>query len=159
MLHAMNLEQWSQVAGIGAIPIGIIVWLVDRKQVITFCKKWSKIIVVAFAGVILFAVWQRGYFNWLFHPVTWPVWALIILGFFSLAIPVGTVLIIAYFERQPSRPTENDPFSYLTDIIFGIEWVWGYIGTQLNVHELSAFCPNQSCKCRLEPEFTKLLWG
>jgi len=65
---------------------------------------------------------------------------------------VGIIFIIAYFEKQPSQPQQTDPYSYVTDVIFGIEWLWGYAGTKLNEHELSAFCPNQNCKCRLESQ-------
>jgi hypothetical protein len=61
----MKLEKWSWISAIIAIPVGILVWLVDRNEAIKFCKDWSKTIISPF----VFA------FNWLTHPVTWPVWA------------------------------------------------------------------------------------
>jgi hypothetical protein len=148
----MRLDEWSQVAGIAAIPLGIIVWLVDRKQVITFCKKWSAIIVASFAIVILYAIWQRSWFNWLVHPVTWPVWALIILGIFGFVVAFMIWFLAKLSAEIPAgiqvQPKQFNPYEYTSDEIFGVDWLWDYRGDVLG-DELSAFCPNKKCMCRL----------
>jgi hypothetical protein len=135
----MKLEKWSWVAGIVAAIAGIVAWLVDRNDFIAFCKTSGKIIITPFSIA----------FNWLAHPVTWPVWALILIGISGLAV----VAVLFYFfgrvsEAQP-EPETLDPLNYRADEIFGVEWIWSYIYGKLNVNDLSAFCPKKSCMCRL----------
>jgi len=135
----MKLEKWSWIAGIVAAIVAVLAWLVDRNDFIAFCKTSGKIIITPFSIA----------FNWLTHPVTWPVWALILIGISGLAV----VAMLFYFfgkvsETQP-EPELLDPLNYRADEIFGIEWIWSYVYGKLNVNDLSAFCPKKSCMCRL----------
>jgi hypothetical protein len=41
----VKLEKWPWISAIIAIPVGILVWLVDRNDAITFCKDWGKTII------------------------------------------------------------------------------------------------------------------
>jgi hypothetical protein len=149
----MKLEKWSWISAIIAIPVGILVWLVDRNDAIKFCKDWGKTIISPFVFT----------FNWLTHPVTWPVWALILIAISGLAV----VAVLFYFfgkvsETQPG-PDLLDPLNYRADEIVGVEWIWSYFYGKLNVNDLSAFCPKQSCMCRLtmqvQPERTSVRQG
>jgi hypothetical protein len=157
ILAESMVEKWSWIAGIAALPLAVILWLVDRKQVISFCRRWSKIIIMAFILAIMYAIWKQGWLNWLAHPVTWPLWGLIIFCIFI----VVAFFVLLFFAKlstkqlgqstQPNAsgyPTQSNPYDYVSDEIFGVDWVWGYRGRVL-ADELSAFCPNKKCMNRL----------
>ena len=138
----MKLEKASWIAAILAIPVAFFVWYFKPEDFNSFFKSLGKIICAPFLMV----------FNWLnTHPVTWPVWALILIAISGLAV----VAMLFYFfgkvsETQPVPELLNlDPLNYRADEIFGVEWVWSYVYRKLNVNDLSAFCPKKSCMCRL----------
>jgi hypothetical protein len=144
----MKLEEWSWVAGIVAVPLAVITWLVDREQAKTFVKNNAGLIVLAFAGVVVYVLWLRGWFSWLLHPVTWPVW-----GFVLVAVAIFALIALLFYffgsvsETQPLA--DLDPLNYKSDEIFGVEWLWSYVYGKLNEKDLSAFCPRKNCMCRL----------
>jgi hypothetical protein len=137
----MKLEKASWIAAILAIPVAFFVWYFKPEDFNSFFKGLGKLIYTPFSMV----------FNWLTHPVTWPVWALILIAISGLAV----VAMLFYFfgkvsETQPVPELLNlDPLNYRADEIFGVEWVWSYVYGKLNVNDLSAFCPKKSCMCRL----------
>jgi hypothetical protein len=149
----MSLDEKIGIAG---LVLTVAAWLIAPKRLFGVCKKFFWVIVPLLVILALFYFHKWGWLNWLFLPVTWPVWGLILLGFFSLAIPVTIILLIAYFEKQPSH---IEPENYKTDEIFGIQWVWDFRGTKLDESELSAFCPKQNCKCRLDRDYAAMASG
>jgi hypothetical protein len=138
----MKLEKLSWIAGIFAAIIGVVAWLVDRNDFIAFCKSCWKIIRSPFVFV----------FGLLTHPVTWPVWLLILV---LLVVLVAPAICFWFFVKTSNAPNESlqppqvSPFDYKSDEIFGVEWIWSYIYGSLNENDLSAFCPKKSCMCRL----------
>jgi hypothetical protein len=134
----MKLEKWSWMAGIVAAIVGILAWLVDRNDFIVFCKSAGKFITTPFSII----------FNWLSHPVTWPVWALILVAFSGLAMVA--FLFFLFSRHGNTQPEPTDPLNYRTDEIFGVQWTWGFVYGRLNENDLSAFCPKKSCMCRLK---------
>ena len=77
----MKLERASWIAAILAIPAGFLFWYFKPEDFDAFYKSLGKVVWTPFSLV----------FNWLAHPVTWPVWALILLVLSGLAIVAGAV--------------------------------------------------------------------
>ena len=138
----MKLEKTSWIASILAIPVAFFVWYFKPEEFTAFFKSLGKIIWTPFSIV----------FNWLAHPVTWPVWALILLAISGLAIVAGLFYIFSRASEVGAQPIQLDPFDYRTDEIFGVQWVWEYVGTKLDADRVSAFCPRKNCKCRLKSQ-------
>ena len=143
----MTLEHWSWVAGIAAIPLGILAWLIDRERAKKLIGDNNGLIVAAFAIIIFYVLWSHGWFHWLTHPVTWPVWALILLGIFGF-IFWGGIQFCVKLATSPEQPRPISPHEYTTDEVEGIVWRWDYRGDKFH-DQLDAFCPNNACKCRL----------
>lgn len=134
-----KLEKWSWVAGIIAAIVGVLAWLVDRNDFIAFCKTSGKTIATPFSIA----------FSWLTHPVTWPVWALILIAISGLAVVALLFLFFGKVSETKPEPDLLDPLNYRTDEIDGVQWTWSYVYGKLNENDLSAFCPRQKCMCRL----------
>ena len=101
----------------------------------------------------MIGLWRNGWLSWLSFPVTWPVWALILLAFAGLAIACLALAVFYFVTKEASHLNkETSHLDYFSDDIFGVEWNWRYIRDQLDERELSAFCPNKQCACRLEPQ-------
>jgi hypothetical protein len=145
----MKLEEWSWVAAIAALPLTVLTWFIDREQAKKFLKDHAGLIIAAFAVVIVYALWLRGWFNWLTHPVTWPVWVCILLGIAGLAFGAGIIYLIFRASSGEGLPFQISPFDYKTDEIFGVKWVWSFCYQQLNEDSLTAFCPRSNCRNRL----------
>jgi hypothetical protein len=173
----MNLEEWSWIAAILAIPLGIVVWLVDRKQVIGFFKSCWPVILLLFVIVAFIAACFRGWFNWLAHSVTLPVWVLILLVFLGLLLATAARLLSATFgtssiriesshveqkqreiirqeqtpQQKPLQPAQPEPHDYTRDEVFGVKWSWRWHGHQFG-DLMGPFCPRSNCVCRLDQE-------
>jgi len=137
----MKLEKWSWVAGIVGAIIALLAWLVDRNDFISFCKATWRVIATPFLFI----------YHLLTHPVTWPVWAFILI---VVAIFAVIALLFYFFgsvsEARPLADLQSqDPMNYKSDEIFGVEWIWSYVYGRLNEKDLSAFCPRKNCMCRL----------
>src|SRR5665213_471442 len=139
----MKLEKWSWFAGIVAAIVATLAWLVDRNDAIKFCKDWGKTIISPF----VFA------FNWLTHPVTWPIWALILLVFLGLLLwLIGTCLNKQ--SLSPAQRAQGDFHNFTRREIEGVVWKWNYFGNRINDSALAAFCPKPGCMNRLESDFS-----
>jgi len=137
----MKLEKGSWIAAILAIPVAFLVWLVTPTEFIGFCKSLGKTISTPFASM----------FSWLTHPVTWPMWVLIVVVLAVLFVLIATLLLYSLI-RKGGRLPEIDPVNYRTDEIFGVVWIWSYIYGKLDQNNISAICPRQDCKHRLETQ-------
>jgi hypothetical protein len=138
----MKLEKASWIAAILAIPVAFFVWYFKPDDFNSFFKSLGKLICTPFSMV----------FNWLTHPITWPVWALILLAISGLAIVAGLFYLFSRASEASeggARPIQIDPLDYRTDEIFGVQWTWSFVYGKLNENDLSAFCPRQNCMCRL----------
>jgi hypothetical protein len=154
----MTLSDAANWATIFGVPISVVVsitlWYFTKESAAKFWEwawKWITLAIVAF---LAFALWHFGCLNWLCYKVTWPVWALILLGISSLLFLVALAALSEIFS-QPSAQQELKPYQYRKDEIFGVEWVWSYFGEQINVDDFSAFCPKEGCKHRLESELNR----
>jgi hypothetical protein len=164
----MKLEEMSWIAGCIALPLMVVIWLIDRKQFTDFCKKWKGLILVAFIVVALMVALSHGCFNWLTHGVTLPIWALLVTVLLVVLIAflgwlIGNTIstrplpLMEQFQpseqvqpKQPLLTPQPNPLLYVNDEIFGVRWSWDYIGRMINTPSLIAFCPRQNCRCRLE---------
>lgn len=135
----MKLEKWSWVAGIFAAIVAVLAWLVDRNDFTSFCIATGSVIGTPFLFV----------YHFLTHPVTWPVWVLIVLPIAVLVIIAGVIYLIVRAVSGPRLPLHISPFHYKTDEIFGVKWVWDFHYQQLAENSLTAFCPRSHCRNRL----------
>jgi succinate dehydrogenase hydrophobic anchor subunit len=148
----MSLEKLSQIASIAAIPLAVVAWLtswlIDKEQAKKFIRTNFGLIIIAFLIVSIYALWARGWFSWLTYPVTWPIWAWILLGLTGLVIVMLFFFFVRLIKEQPQQPIDH--LNYRTDEIFGVQWTWSFVYGMLNENNLSAFCPKKSCMCRLK---------
>ncbi len=142
----MSLDQKLSVAG---LILAAAAWLIAPKKLWGFCKNNLLLVLILLLVTVIFYCSEYGWLNWVFYPVVWPIGGLMLFGFLCLVIPIVIIFIIASLKKQPPIP---DPTTYKTDEILGVQWVWNYHGAKLDGTELSAFCPNQKCKCRLDTE-------
>lgn len=168
----MNLEKMSWLAGIVAVPVMLLTWFFKPKEFVSFCKDSWKFVLAMFFVVALVTAWIRSWFNWLTHPVTLPLWVLILL--LGLLFVFGVLLIAASLKKpllqietdrttspaqeptrpaQPAQPTQPDWHNFVSDEIFGVLWRWSYSGNTILDYDLTAFCPRTGCMNRLEIEF------
>jgi hypothetical protein len=155
---SLTFQQAAWTAGIISASVAVIV---NRTELKRFLKKRWKVLAVPFlvvGGYVCFLYgwldWTRDLLNWFLHPVETPLW-LLIVGVLVITVLFGTLLLLMWRnlpkgsgESVPLR--HSDPSSYTHDEIFGVSWTWSYNGHYINDWDLSAFCPIQTCKCRLE---------
>ena len=146
----MTLSDYASCASILSLPLSVVLWLFTRETAAKFWKNWfGRIFFVGFI-LGLVAVWHMGWLSWLTKPVVWPVWALILLGVGGLVLPLLYWGLIKLFGKQ-SIISQLNWRNYVNDEIFGVNWHWNYLGDKL-YDDLSAFCPDHKCKCRLRSE-------
>jgi hypothetical protein len=167
----MNLETMSWFAAVLAIPVMFLTWLFKPKEFIAFCKNCWGLFFATFVVIALIAAWIRGWFNWLIHPATLPVWVLILLVCLGMLIAFAVWLVVKSLNKQPlpeirpnwppvqeparpAQPAQPDWHNYISDELFGVLWRWSYIGNTINDSALVAFCPKQGCMNRLESGFS-----
>lgn len=151
MIKNWSLQDWANVAqilGLLALPLSIALWYFTRAHFEKFWKKWRKVVFVALAIVATAGAAFRGWFAWLTHPFTLPVWILILVAVLPAALLFGVLWLVVKL-KELSKPAKIGPEHYITDRIFNVVWVWGYKGHLIDEGSLSAFCPNADCKCRL----------
>jgi len=145
----MGLERWSWIASIGAAILGFVAYFVNRNDLFAFWKSSGRIIATPFLSA----------WNFFAHPVTWPVWALVLLVISGLAIAVAVVLFVLWrVSKETQQAPESTPIrwqDYRSDEIFGVRWSWAYVYGQLD--NLVAYCPRKGCMHRLESRTNRLL--
>ncbi len=152
----MKLEDWAHIAEIFMGVATFVTLAIQYKKVMVFCKRFWKVILPAFLIVALYALWVRGYFDWLFHPVTLPIWEWILFGGILLAVPIvlwAFVHSITINAQQPETlpPQRPDPHNYVNDHIFGVMWLWSYdMRGMINLNSLTPICPEPNCLNRLD---------
>ncbi len=153
----MNLERMSWIAGIFAAIVAVLAWLVDRDTIFAFCNSCEKIV----AAPLVIG------FEFLTHPITWPIWALILLLLFGMLLvgslrrfgsvtpkhPICSETENAREKPLPPPPAAN-PRTYTNDEIFGVKWSWQWLGHQFG-NLAGPFCPRPSCLCRLDLELCR----
>lgn len=165
----MNLEHLSWVAGIVAVPVMLLTWFFKPKEFASFCKSTWPLLLVIFLIAGLIVTWVRGWFSWLAHPATLPLWLVILL--FILLFVFGVLFIAASLKKsvvtieprrtvpparetsyptQPTQPAQLDWHSFVSDEIFGVLWRWSYVYNRISDTSVIAFCPRPGCMNRLE---------
>ncbi len=149
----MTLSDYASWASILSLPLSVVLWLFTRESAAKFWKNWFGWIL--FGGFVLglAAAWHLGWLSWLTKPVAWPVWGLILFGVGSFILPLFCWVLMKLFGEQ-SIVSQLDWHNYVNDEVFGVSWHWNYLGDKLN-DDLSAFCPNHNCKCRLRSELNR----
>lgn len=142
---ATNLSDIANWAQILSVPVALLAWLITADRFTKFWKRWRKLI---FGTVVCLGLWglaRLGFLNWLQKSIQVPVWlaCLLLLLTFLLLFLARTI------ARRIAAAAAPPPTS---DNIDGIEWQWDYRGKHIDEHSLTAFCPNQTCRCRLEPQ-------
>jgi hypothetical protein len=150
-LALSDMANWAQIL---SLPVSVALWYFTREKAAKFWKKYLKVILSAFAILTLITFSRVGWLDWLTHEVTWPVWALMLLG---LSVPVVALLILWLRSLLEKQPESRDYLLYVSDNIDGIEWHWSYSEGQLDDFRLSAFCSNHECSCRLEAQLQRII--
>lgn len=88
--------------------------------------------------------WVRAFFRWLGVGHALPGWAILAGG---AAGAFGVVRIAQDLLRERSRKRYARGW-YCRDIIFGLQWEWGYYVNSPALAELTPLCPNCSGKLR-----------
>jgi hypothetical protein len=98
-----RLEDIANVVTILGLPLMVLTWLITRER---FSKFWNKRrrLILAIAGVVsvmsaAILLWRKGWLAWLQHPVTWPVWGLILYSIGLFFSPVVIYFVYRVWVR------------------------------------------------------------
>ncbi|WP_395747472.1 hypothetical protein [Prosthecobacter sp.] len=139
-----KLEDVANLMTVFQPAVLFLFWLLTHKKFHSFWQKWKNWVVTLSIVASAIGLWKQGWLAWLAAPVSIPVWGVILA-----AVPVilcVALIIREMFKSSSSVPTFED---YKSDMIFGIRWNWVYHLGQIEPDLVNAFCPNDTCRCRL----------
>jgi hypothetical protein len=164
----------AQIIGLLALPLSVVLWYFTKEHFNSFWRNWRKPIfwILACAAGLAAAVTAARH-GWLTKQVQLPVWIFVLSLALVLAVLwVAYLLIEALGSKTPARRTftprspgppqsvphqtafpperEPGPLDYKGDDIFGVSWSWDYWGHTINDSTITAFCPLDKCRCRLD---------
>ncbi len=156
MSTALSLSDAANWAQIISIPVTLFCWYFTRETASKSLRRTRPLFLAAAALLVCWVLYRRGwtgsFFRWLAHPVVVPVWLLgtglicaVLLPLLWLAIPK----LLRAADGNGGHPARHWK-EYTSDSIFGVSWLWGYLANSLDDDRLVAFCPAQSCRCRLD---------
>ncbi len=147
-----DAANWAQIL---SLPLAVILWFFTREWAVKFWKMWAKWIMSALALLMVVTLWRIGWLAWLALPVTWPLWALVVLFLAGPCVLGLRFLLLAHQSKRPPSPNHRD---YRSDSILEIEWVWQYDGRMIDSFSIAAFCPKQGCSHRLDQSAKDYDW-
>ena len=132
---------WAQVL---SVPLTLLAWLVSKEKLARFWKKSRWITFPLLSVLFTSGLYRLGCLDWLFIRSSLPVWGLAMVGLCPMVV-IG--LVIAWMKASEPH------LDYRADKIFQVNWRWDYKSNQIDSDSISAFCPNQACRCRLKPQY------
>ncbi len=120
----------------------------------------ARLVVIKTTVVLLTLVGllRLGWLDWATFRFRVPVYALILLALLwagSLWLAFNLKITKPNEDlggTPPASPSGPPWLSYISDNIFGVDWIWGYDGRMLSDHNIAAICPRTACQCRLGQE-------
>ena len=148
----MTLEHAAYIAEIVTAGLAILGFICAPKQVMTFLKNHWKVLGSLFAIAVGCICSLHGWLSWLSIRICMPVWFLMLIGFIVCGLAIGFSWLANRLSQEHDRQgaAASDPSNYITDNIFGIQWIWKFFRNEIAGESLAAFCPTKGCMKRLE---------